>query len=153
MTELTEQQREDFLIHLSETGNVTLSAKAVGIKAFRLRQLRRSDEQFRIDWDEAYECGIESCVDAARQRAFQGVLRPVYQGGAEVGEIREFSDSLAKFCMEADRPEKFRRTKDINIKGLEVAIREMSDAELNAAIEQKLGRIGLDAESIRLSKL
>lgn len=53
---------------------------------------------------------MDLCEGELHRRAFKGVLKPVYQGGARVGSIREYSDTLAIFLMKAHRPEKYRDT-------------------------------------------
>jgi hypothetical protein len=46
--------------------------------------------------------------DEAVRRAYEGVERPVFQGGKQVGVVREYSDTLLIFLLKALRPEKYR---------------------------------------------
>jgi len=46
----------------------------------------------------------------AFNRAFRGVRRPVYQGGAKVGHVLEFSDKLAAMFLESFDPARFRQS-------------------------------------------
>lgn len=153
MSKITKSQQEAFLEHLAQTANATDSAKVSGIRQFDLYRMRREDEDFRVLWDEAFEIGQATCEDSARRRAFQGYEKPVYQGGIEVGRVREYSDTLAKFILEADKPEKFRRTKTVELQGLDALARSMSDAELNEAIEKYTRRVGVDSGTIEESKV
>ncbi len=43
-----------------------------------------------------------------------GVLRPVFQGGKHVGDIREYSDTLLQFLLKGERPEKFRERYEVS---------------------------------------
>ena len=55
---------------------------------------------------------MESAVDdleaEAWRRAKEGVEKPVFQGGKQVGVIREYSDTLMATLLKAHRPEKYR---------------------------------------------
>ena len=54
---------------------------------------------------------------AARRRAAEGTLKPVYQGGKLVGEIREFSDTLLIFLLKGKRPEVYRENVKVEHSG------------------------------------
>jgi hypothetical protein len=55
---------------------------------------RKEDPEFAAAWEKAYQAGTDVFEDAARLRAVDGVLRPVFQAGKKVGEVREFSDNV-----------------------------------------------------------
>jgi hypothetical protein len=41
----------------------------------------------------------------------------VFQGGEEVGQVREYSDSLAMFVLKGRLPEVYRDRQDLNVSG------------------------------------
>lgn len=69
---------------------------------------RESDPDFAAAWDKAKAAGIEALEDEALRRAFEGTDKPVFYLGAEVGTIREYSDTLAIFLLKGAKPEKYR---------------------------------------------
>lgn len=68
----------------------------------------REDADFNKAYQAAREQAIEALEDEATRRAYEGVDRPVYQGGKQVGMIREYSDTLLIFLLKAHRPQKYR---------------------------------------------
>lgn len=99
-----------FLDQLRKEPNITKAAQSAGATRQHFYQVRSSNPDFAAAWDEALEESLDLCEGELHRRAFKGVLKPVYQGGARVGSIREYSDTLAIFLMKAHRPEKYRDT-------------------------------------------
>lgn len=54
------------------------------------------------------DLGTDALEDEAVRRAHEGVLKPVFQQGKEVGHVREYSDALMVTMLKARRPEKFK---------------------------------------------
>lgn len=96
-----------FLEHLRETANVSSSARSAGVARQVAYKERDNSEAFRGAWDDAIEEGLDYLEGEARRRAYEGTLRPVYQKGEKVGEIREYSDTLTIFLLKGGRPEKY----------------------------------------------
>jgi hypothetical protein len=108
-TERTPEKGEKFLRKLRSTGgNVSRACKAEGLTRSAAYAWRAVDEVFRAAWDEAVEAGLDDLEQEARRRAFKGTLKPVYYKGCEVGQIREYSDTLMIFLLKGGRPQKFR---------------------------------------------
>lgn len=59
---------------------------------------------------------VERMENEARRRAVEGTLRPVFHGGAQVGEVREYSDTLLIFLLKAHDP-KYRDKQQIEYSG------------------------------------
>jgi len=97
-----------FITELLHTGNVTLSAQKAKVGRQYAYQARESDPAFAAAWKEAVEASVELMEAEARRRAVEGYLKPVYQSGKKVGEIREYSDTLLIFLLKAHAPEKYR---------------------------------------------
>ena len=97
-----------FLRTLTETVNVTLSCRKAGIPRRTAYDWREADAAFARRWDETLEEGIDLLEAEVHRRAFEGVERPVYYKGEQVGTWRHYSDALATFLLRAHRPEKYR---------------------------------------------
>lgn len=105
MAKLTEQKKEKFLRLLKETGNVSKSAQAIGIKRQTLYQLRDKDPKFKEEWQEAFESFLDSCEQEVVRRGVKGYEKPVFYGGKQIGTVREYSDNLLMFYLKRYRPE------------------------------------------------
>ena len=106
-----------FLAALADKANVASAAGIAGITKANVYQARNADEQFSLDWDEALEKGIAALEDAARGRALEGLLEPVYHQGEVVGHVRKFDTTLTIFLLKAHRPEIYRDRVDMHHSG------------------------------------
>lgn len=111
---VTDEIRARFLEYLAETCNVTESSRRIGMSRQQMHRLRREDKAFAKGWEDAIEQATDALEHAARTRAKDGYLRPVYQRGELVGHETCYSDALTIALLKAHRPEKFRE------KGLEL---------------------------------
>ena len=55
---------------------------------------RDADPEFAKAWDEALDIARYTVEAELHRRGVEGYDRPVYQGGKEVGSIKEYSDAL-----------------------------------------------------------
>lgn len=110
-------QKKLFLEHLAVSCHVGQSCEKAGISRKTAYAWRREQEDFAKEWEQAMEDGFVAMEDEMHRRGYQGVDKPVYQNGAKVGTIKEFSDTLAIFLAKAHRPEKYRERTDVNIQG------------------------------------
>jgi hypothetical protein len=97
-----------FLAELSATGNVSRACLSVGISRQSAYARKCEDGMFADAWEDALETATDALELEARRRALEGCKRPVFQGGSQVGTIREYSDTLMIFLLKAHRPRKFR---------------------------------------------
>jgi hypothetical protein len=100
---------EPFLAELAHGASVTAAAEYAGVSRAMAFRWRRDDPEFAQRWEEAMQMGVDRLEDEAHRRAVHGVVRPVYQGGAKVGEIREYSDTLLLAILRGKRPEVYAR--------------------------------------------
>jgi hypothetical protein len=100
---------EPFLAELAHGASVTAAAEYAGVSRAMVFRWRRDDLEFARRWDEAVQMGVDRLEDEAYRRAVHGVARPVYQGGARVGEVREYSDTLLLAILRGKRPEIYAR--------------------------------------------
>lgn len=123
-----------FLAALEQTGNVTRAAEHVGVDRRLFYRLREKDPTFAEAWQRALLIGIEALEDEARRRAFEGYNKPVFQQGAQVGTIREFSDTLAIFLLKGAKPDVYRERQDVNVSGsLDIGQRILAARKRSAA--------------------
>jgi hypothetical protein len=98
------QRREDrFLLALTETANVAKSAAAAGLSESSVYRHRQQSELFRARWMEALNEGVVRLETMLLERALNGVERPVWHGGRQVGVMHEYSDRLALALLAAHR--------------------------------------------------
>ena len=99
---------ERFLEALSETASVCESLRRAGVPRASVYRRRARDRKFAADWEEALSVGLDLLRDEALRRAVDGVERPVFHGGAQIGRVRDTSDRLLMFLLQAHRPEIYR---------------------------------------------
>jgi hypothetical protein len=89
-----------------DAGQKTVPAiQAEGISTATFYRHLEDDPELRSLYKAARDArDIPSLEEEAYRRAVEGNLKPVYQGGQKVGEIREFSDSLLMFLLRARKP-------------------------------------------------
>jgi len=97
-----------FIRELATSGNISHSCAMTNIPRKTAYNNRDSDPDFRAAWDEAIAIAVDFLEGEARRRAVEGTLKPIYQGGKLVGEVREFSDTLLIFLLKAQNPMKYR---------------------------------------------
>lgn len=105
----TAERQIAFIEKLAECGSVSAAARHVGMSresARRLRQ-RQSGRSFRDAWDAALDCGYAELEEAALERARNGVARPIFFAGEQVGEWRHFDERLTLFLLRFRRRHRF----------------------------------------------
>ena len=110
-----------FLDVFGKTANVTLACQAAGVDRSTAYKWKngKNNGGFGAAWGAALETANDYLEAEAYRRAVQGVEKPVYQGGKQVGSIREYSDLLLIFMMKARMPHKYRETKRLEHTGPE----------------------------------
>lgn len=97
-----------FIEALEHTQLVSHAAAAAGVGRSTVYDRRDHDAKFAARWDDIVERATEELELEAYRRAYVGTEKPIYQGGACVGTVREFSDTLTIFLLKARKPEKYR---------------------------------------------
>lgn len=100
--------QDGFLDAFKQTGMVTEACKVARICRTTAYKERQRDETFALKWADIEEETTERMEREAFRRGTEGVYKPVYQGGKQVGAIREYSDTLLIFMLKSRRPEKYR---------------------------------------------
>jgi hypothetical protein len=98
-----------FVEALSETVCVTEACRVVGMSAASAYALRRrpSARHFREAWDAALDMGVHRLEQAALGQALNGVPRPIFYRGEQVGEAREYDERLTMFLLRYRRATRF----------------------------------------------
>lgn len=102
----TAQKQIEFIEILSATKCVDEACRRVGMSDTSAYALRRHlcGHHFARAWDLALEFKIDRLEQAVIDRAIEGVRRPVFYKGEEVGEYRHFDERLAMFLLRSRRP-------------------------------------------------
>ncbi|SFS01686.1 hypothetical protein [Sphingomonas jatrophae] len=105
----TVERQRRFLFALADTGCVSDAAAEAGLSvrsAYRLRR-RLGAEAFAAAWDEALVAASRRLAAVAYERAINGVARPVWHKGEQVGEERRYNDRLLMFLLRHGDPLRF----------------------------------------------
>lgn len=103
----TEARQALFLEAFARTGNVSQAAEESGThRSVHYDWLQDPIYQERFKSAEKAYC--DALTAEAVRRAIVGVERPIFQGGREVGRVREFSDALLMFLMKGAMPGLYR---------------------------------------------
>lgn len=113
----TEARKERFLKELARRANVSAAAKKAKIPRSTVYDWYKADEEFARRWDEAVDVAVDGLEEEAWRRAKDGVLKPVYQKGEKVGQVREYSDQLMVTLLKAHKPEKYRERTSTELSG------------------------------------
>lgn len=149
-SKITPEKKIAFLAALAATGNVTKSAKAVGVERQTVYTWREEDADFAAAWEKAMQLGVEAMEDECKRRAFDGVDKPVFYQGGECGTVREYSDTLAIFLLKAHAPEKYRERSNVELTGKAggpIEITETERAKRIAALFAEVEKQGDDTDA------
>ena len=98
-----------FIEALAETACVEEACRRVGMTAQSAYRLRRREcgAAFLRAWDDALDHALHRLEQAALSRALNGVPRPIFYKGEQVGEWREYDERLTMFLLRHRRPHRF----------------------------------------------
>ena len=107
----TVDRQYDFITALAETGMVEAACRRVGMSRSSADKLRwRADgAHFRRAWEMAIDYAMHRIEEDAHRRAREGVARPIFYQGEQVGEWRHFDERLTMFLLRTYRPERYGR--------------------------------------------
>ena len=105
----TVERQIAFIEKLADCGSVSAACKHVGMSRESARKLRRRYEarDFRDAWDAAVDCGYAEVEEAAMERSKNGVARPIFYKGEQVGEWRHHDERLTMFLLRFRRRHRF----------------------------------------------
>ncbi len=103
-----QKKQADFLAHFSVCASVSKAAKKSKNSRSNIYLWLNEDVKFRDLYEEACKEALGALEDEAVRRAYEGTIKPVFQGGKKVGSIREYSDTLLIVLLKARAPEKYK---------------------------------------------
>ena len=105
----TIERQTAFLKALASCGCVTHAARAVGMSKQSAHNLynRPSAAAFRRAYDAALDCALRLVEDAAWSRSINGVARPIFFQGEQVGEYHHYDERLTMFLLRTRRPHRY----------------------------------------------
>lgn len=112
--------RTIFINTLREGGNIRAACAKAKINRTTAYRERKANGAFNELWDAALEDAGDSLEAEAWRRAVKGVLKPVFGSGGtgvgtvEVGQVREYSDTLLIFLLKGAKPEKYKDRGEIS---------------------------------------
>lgn len=109
--------QQKFLEVFLDTGLVTEACKEAKIGRTTAYAERQRNESFALAWADIEAETTERMEREAYRRGVEGVEKPVFQGGKEVGRIKEFSDTLLIFMLKARKPDVYRERVDMRHSG------------------------------------
>ena len=98
-----------FVQAIAEGATIDSAARRVGMtrdSAYKLRR-RPCGMSFRNGWDAAIDCNMPELEQAAIERSKNGVVRPIFYKGEQVGEWRHFDERLTMFLLRFRRRHRF----------------------------------------------
>ena len=110
----TAEKQIAFIEALAETACVEEACRRVGMSdsaAYKLRR-RPCGWAFRRAWDAALDYGVHRLEQAVLSRALNGVARPIFYKGEQVGEWRHHDERLAMFLLRTRRSARYGKWTD-----------------------------------------
>ncbi|MES2443614.1 MAG: hypothetical protein V4574_12355 [Pseudomonadota bacterium] len=110
----TPEKQVAFIDALAECGCVVEACARIGMSPSSAYALRRSPDaiSFRAAWEAALDHAISRLSDSAFSRAINGVSRPVFFQGQQIGERRHFDERLTMFLLRYRDPLHYAKTLD-----------------------------------------
>lgn len=104
----TKKKKQEFLAKLEITASITRACNLSKVPRRTVYTWIDIDPDFVVALEESKRIAIDALQDEAVRRAFEGTVKPVYQGGKKVGKIREYSDTLMVLLLKGNMPDKYK---------------------------------------------
>jgi hypothetical protein len=110
----TVERQYAFIEALAETGIVEDACRRVGMSRTAADNLRRRPcgVHFRRAWQTAVDYALHRIEENAHRRTRDGVARPIFHKGEQVGEWRHYDERLTMFLLRSYRPERYGKALD-----------------------------------------
>ena len=106
-----------FLESYANLGIIRSACEEAGIVRSTVDNWRKVDPDFAARMLQARQEATDRLEREALRRGVEGVEKPVYQGGVEVGAIREYSDPLLMLMLKANDPKRYRENIRAEVSG------------------------------------
>ena len=124
---VTPIKKIEFLEHFKDTGNVTVSARAIGTARQNVYVWINEDPDFAKSFENAKEEALDLLEKEIQRRGFEGDEKQYFDKEGNVSSIqRQYSDTLAIFFMKGNRPDKYKdRVEQENKGAVEIILRDL----------------------------
>jgi len=129
--------RDVFIAKLSKSPNVSAAARSAKVSRQTVYRVREEEPEFAAAWDEALAISLDDAEGELYRRAVKGTVKPVFQGGVQVGGVREYSDTLLIFMLKAHKPEVYRETVRNELSGKD-------GGPIETTVKHDLSRLSVD---------
>jgi hypothetical protein len=111
----TVEKQYAFIEALAETGIVEDACRRVGMSRTSADKLRRRPQgaHFRRAWEISVDYAAYRIEENAHRRSRDGVARPIFYKGEQVGERRHYDERLTMFLLRSYRPERYGRAREL----------------------------------------
>ncbi len=99
-----DKRRIAFLKGLEQGMSAAGAAEAAGISRSLVYRWRELDRAFAAAWRLAAEAGTDRLEDEAMRRALEGVEKPVFWRGEQVGVVRTYDNRMLMLLLQRRRP-------------------------------------------------
>ena len=103
---------------------------------------------FRRGWDAALDCEMAQVERAAIERSKNGVARPIFYKGEQVGEWRHHDERLTAFLLRSYRPERYGRARELLPPGFDEFGDELGPVDPGITLDGGLTAIEWDARDV-----
>src|SRR5262245_44544346 len=111
---LTPKKQAAFLTALADSGNVRQAARQACLSIQTVYKYRQRDPVFARAWEATLSEAMDTVLEPeAVRRAVEGVEKPVYHQGRQVGSVREYSDTLLIFLLKGGKPERYKERREV----------------------------------------
>ncbi len=108
------KKQREFLEAFGECASVSRAAKKSKVPRRTIYEWLKADTAFKTAYEDVCTEALGVLEDEAVRRAYEGLVKPVFQGGKKVGAIREYSDTLLIVLLKARAPEKYSERRQIS---------------------------------------
>jgi hypothetical protein len=103
----TVADKDRFLEAYAAIGTISGAAQHAGIGKRTHYNWLAADPEYAARFGETHETAVDRAEQELRRRGVVGYDKPVYQGGKQVGTIREYSDTCLIFYLKGRRRDVF----------------------------------------------
>lgn len=125
-----------FVELLRRTANVSRAAREAGLAHSTVYRQRARSKAFAAEWDDAIAEALDTLEEAVLARVRDGVPKPVFFGGAQIGTVRQYSDPLAMFILKSKRPEIYSR-----VPPPVAQADDMTESEAESEFDRRMARL------------
>jgi len=148
----TVEKQYAFIEALAETGVVEHACRRVGMSRTAADKLRARPQggPFRQAWQAAVDYAAYRIEENAHVRSRDGVARPIFRNGEQVGEYRHYDERLTMFLLRSYRPERYGRMRELPAPCLDEFGRDMGPEDPGITLDGGLSGIEWHARDVPL---